>query len=83
MFIITALERAKPGTELVAILPDVLRSGSFTEKWRKRVEQLATVKLVKPHGVFDESADVDVFLLLRVAVRHNTTNVDFKKIADS
>ena len=63
MFVITALEQAKPGTELVAILPDVLRSGSFTEKWRQRVEELATVKLVKPHGIFDESADVDIFLL--------------------
>jgi hypothetical protein len=63
IFIITALEHARPGTELVAILPDVLRSGSFTEQWRKRVEELARVELVKPYGIFDESADVDVFLL--------------------
>jgi hypothetical protein len=62
-FVITALERAKPGAELVAILPDVLRSGSFTEKWRKRVEELAVVRLVEPYGIFDESADVDVFIL--------------------
>lgn len=72
MFVITALEQAKPGTELVAILPDVLRSGSFTEKWRKRVEQLATVKLVKPYGVFDESADVDVFLLRLIRKKKNS-----------
>ena len=78
MFIITALERAKPGTELVAILPDVLRSGSFTEKWRKRVEQLATVKLVKPHGVFDESADVDVFLLRLIRKKENSKNKSAK-----
>ena len=63
MFVISALENAKPGAELVAILPDVLRSGSFTEQWRKRVEELAAVKLVEPYGIFDESADVDVFLL--------------------
>jgi hypothetical protein len=62
-FVITALERAKPGAELVAILPDVLRSGSFTEQWRKRVEELAMVKLVERYGIFDESADVDVFIL--------------------
>jgi hypothetical protein len=62
-FVITALERAQPGTELVAILPDVLRSGSFTEQWRKRVEKLAVVKRVEPYGIFDESADVDVFIL--------------------
>lgn len=62
-FVVTALERAKPGAELVAILPDVLRSGSFTEQWRKRVENLAVVKLVEPYGIFDDSADVDVFIL--------------------
>jgi len=62
-FVITALEHAKLGAELVAILPDVLRSGSFTEHWRKRVEELAAVKLVEPCGIFDESADVDVFIL--------------------
>lgn len=62
-FVITALERAKPGAELVAILPDVLRSGSFTKQWRERVEELAAVKLVEPYGIFDESADVDVFIL--------------------
>jgi hypothetical protein len=62
-FVIAALERAKPGTELLAILPDVLRSGSFSAQWRRRVEELANVKLAKPYGIFDESADVDVFLL--------------------
>ncbi len=62
-FVIAALEHTRPGAELVAILPDVLRSGSFTELWRKRVEELAVVELVEPYGIFDESADVDVFIL--------------------
>ena len=62
-FVVSALERAQPGTQLLAILPDVLRSGSFTAHWRRRIEELAEVQLVKPYGVFDESADVDVFLL--------------------
>ncbi len=66
LFVETALERARPGTELLAILPDVLRSGSFTAQWRQRVEQLADVKLVEPYGVFDDSADIDVFLLRAV-----------------
>jgi hypothetical protein len=68
VFVITALERAQFGTEVVAILPDVLRSGSFTEQWRRRVAELAEVRLVEPYGIFDESADVDVFVL-RVARR--------------
>lgn len=62
-FVIAALEQAKPGAELLAILPDVLRSGSFSEHWRNRVGALAEVLLVEPYGIFDDSADVDVFLL--------------------
>ncbi len=81
-FVITALERSKPGTEMLAILPDVLRSGSFSERWRKCVDELAEVKLVEPYGIFDDSADVDVFLLRLVrredgAVKcsHDWTNI--------
>ena len=62
-FVVFALERANPGTEMLAILPEVLRSGSFSEQWRKRVDELAQVRLIEPYGIFDDSADVDVFLL--------------------
>jgi hypothetical protein len=62
-FVIAALERARPGTEILAILPEVLRSGSFSNQWRKRVGQLAEIQLVQPYGIFDDCADVDVFLL--------------------
>lgn len=62
-FVVAALERATPGTEMLAILPEVLRSGSFSEQWRRRVNELAEVRLIELYGVFDESADVDVFLL--------------------
>jgi N-6 DNA Methylase len=62
-FIIEALERSKPGTEMLAILPEVLRSGSSKERWRNRVSQLAEVKRIEPYGIFDASADVHVFLL--------------------
>ncbi len=62
-FVTAALERARPGTEMLAILPEVLRSGSFSEQWRQRVNELAEVRLVQPYGIFDDNADVDVFLL--------------------
>ncbi|MCW1925812.1 hypothetical protein OKA05_24855 [Luteolibacter arcticus] len=62
-FVVAALERAKSGTRMLAILPEVLRSGSFTEQWRKRVCEVAKIHLVQPYGIFDDSADVDVFLL--------------------
>ena len=49
-FVVAALERARPGTEMLAILPEVLRSGSFSERWRRqRVSQLAEVQLVQPY----------------------------------
>ena len=60
---ITALEQSLPGTEILAILPEVLRSGSFSKHWRNRVSRLAEVHLIEPCGIFDESADIDVFIL--------------------
>lgn len=62
-FVVTALERVKPGTEILAILPDVLRSGSFSRRWHNRISELAEIHLIEPYGIFDNSADVDVFLL--------------------
>lgn len=59
----TAVERVRPGTELLAILPDVLRSGSFSKKWRAAVSNFAEVRGIERKGVFDSSADVDVFIL--------------------
>ena len=62
-FMMTALERVSGGAEILAILPDVLRSGSFCEAWRDAVSNLAGVAAVETYGIFDEYADVDVFLL--------------------
>lgn len=72
-FVIAALEKAKPGTQMLAILPEVLRSGSFSEQWRRRVSQLAEIQIVQPYGIFDDTTDVDVFLL-RLARRSETQN---------
>lgn len=63
LFIVRALEQAKPGARLLAILPDVLRSGSFQHHWRQRVSDLAEIHAVERYGIFDDIADVDVFLL--------------------
>lgn len=77
-FMISALDRAKPGTEILAILPDVLRSGSFSENWRSAITELAEVHIVEPYGVFDESADVDVFLVRLVRRNANAGNLSLK-----
>jgi len=72
-FVVAALERTEIGAEMLAILPEVLRSGSFSEQWRRRVGQLAEIQLVQPYGIFDDSVDVDVFLL-RLTRRTETQN---------
>ena len=63
IFMETALERVRPGTEILAILPEVLRAGSFSERWRNRISSQAEIHLIEPCGIFDSHADVDVFLL--------------------
>ncbi len=63
VFIDNCLRHATPGTRIAAILPDVLRSGSRYERWRKAVERRAFVDEVSIYGKFDSRTDVDVFLL--------------------
>jgi hypothetical protein len=58
-----ALARMAVGSELLAILPDVLRSGSRYARWRVSVRARAAVLAVQPVGRFDALTDVDVFLL--------------------
>lgn len=57
------LKAATTGTRIVAILPDVLRSGSFYDRWRREIESLARVDSAKVVGRFGPHADIDVFVL--------------------
>jgi len=50
------------GTQLAAILPDVLRTGSRYARWREYVGRRMTRTGLELVGVFDQWADVDVFL---------------------
>lgn len=63
LFLASTLENAKEGQEIVAILPDVLRSGTRYKRWRELISQQSLIKRVHVHGRFDESTDVDVFVL--------------------
>lgn len=56
------LAACKNGTDIAAILPDVLRSGTRYAKWRDHISRQATVRRVSIWGIFDRWADVDVFL---------------------
>jgi N-6 DNA Methylase len=60
-FTLSVLERCKTNTNVAAILPDVLRSGSRYAKWREEVEKIATVDKIEIVGMFDAWTDVDVF----------------------
>lgn len=56
-----AVEHVRPGTALLAILPDVLRTGTRYRRWRKWVSTRCEVKRPNILGVFDGWTDVDVF----------------------
>lgn len=63
VFVEMCLKRSSPGTRLVAILPDVLRTGTRYERWRKLMVERAELRRVDIYGPFDPQADVDVFIL--------------------
>ncbi len=63
VFLDRCLAAAAPGARIIAILPDVLRTGSLYTRWRKTIEARAAVESVHAFGVFDAWADVDVFIL--------------------
>ena len=77
IFIDECTKNAKPGTRIIAILPDVLRSGARYKFWRKNIVDRASVNEIDLYGTFDNKADVDVFVL--DAVTLNCTNTKYLK----
>jgi SAM-dependent methyltransferase len=63
IFLDQVLNRATEGSEIVALLPDVLRSGSNYAAWRDTIAARSDIKAVHPLGLFDKETDIDVFLL--------------------
>jgi len=63
LFIDACVSNASPGAKIAAILPDVLRSGSYYEKWRQHIESLSQQTEITIYGQFDKCVDVDVFIL--------------------
>lgn len=61
IFMYKAIQFAKPGTTIMAILPDVLRSGTRYEKWREMVNNNCIIQKTELLGQFDQYADVDVY----------------------
>jgi hypothetical protein len=62
-FLMQIVTQAQAGTRVVAILPDVLRSGSRYGQWRHGITSRSIVQSIDTYGRFSSKADVDVFLL--------------------
>ena len=67
VFVEKLLREAPEGQQVVAILPDVLRSGARYRKWRQVVAELCTTLELKVAGRFSKEADVDVFVLRAIS----------------
>lgn len=57
------LEKCDVGANIVAILPEVLRTGSRYKKWRDVIEMNSVIKTIELVGQFDNKTDIDVFIL--------------------
>lgn len=62
-FMDNCLKNASVGTRLLAILPDVLRTGTRYERWRSMIAETARVRTVEIVGQFDDETEISVFLL--------------------
>jgi hypothetical protein len=63
VFVDRLIQVATPGTEVVAILPDVLLSGARYRRWRSLIEDRTAIYEVRRLGRFDRWTNVDTFLL--------------------
>ena len=62
-FLWRLLPRLRPRTEIVAILPDVLRSGTNYAAWRRTIAQRADLTSVRFFAQFDHATNVHATLL--------------------
>jgi hypothetical protein len=59
----SCLKQAPVRTRIVAILPDVLRTGTRYQRWRTAISEQLKVERIQPYGRFDRHADIDVFIM--------------------
>lgn len=62
-FFDSAVKKIGVDQHIVAILPDVLRSGTRYARWREMVVRAGEVQALEAYGKFDSATDVDVFVL--------------------
>ncbi|MGB8984307.1 MAG: N-6 DNA methylase, partial [Anaerolineales bacterium] len=67
LFVDYCVSHVTPNSRIIAILPDVLRSGSRYADWRDHISESAEIERVTLSGQFDQWTDIHVFILqLRV-----------------
>lgn len=71
LFIDKILQLGKLGQRVVAVLPDVLRSGTRYDRWRRSVEERTTGGYATMYGRFTADVDVDVFFLDAISSKPN------------
>jgi hypothetical protein len=76
VFAAAILENAPQGTAIAAILPDVLRSGTNYMKWREHIGKRLQIGAVEHIGLFDNWADVDVFVVRGEIVKASRNAAD-------
>lgn len=62
LFTERTIKQSRNGTRVLAVLPDVLRSGSRYQTWRNTIGGLGLIKSQSSIGLFDQWTDVDVYL---------------------
>jgi hypothetical protein len=74
LFMDYCVSNSSPNTRILAILPDVLRSGSRYSKWRDFIAKNANIEKVTLLDRFDQWTDIHVFILqLRVTQAQNNS----------
>lgn len=69
--------KSKAGTRIIAILPEVLRSGARYDRWRRIVSNKMLVNKISALGQFEPDIDVNVFLIDAIVVGNNNSIVNW------
>ena len=60
------IAQAPEGVGIIALIPDVIRSGSSYRNFRQHLARRLDIRLLQPAGHFGDSANVDVSLLVGI-----------------
>jgi hypothetical protein len=71
LFVERAARLSSPGTQIAALLPEVLRTGSSYENWRSHIRGFVTQGTTNSIGLFSDHADVDVFVQRYIKQDHH------------